>query len=180
MCLCGDARQSTILQRKFRAMDEPVQYQHIIYSLCDGGFPRTLSQSQPSRRGLECECHQHHLNLGACQGCSTSCKHCVPIRHGAKVERILSQFAYNASKAAADHLTRMLATELALKNIKVRGTQLSLQGFSFLTTHCWFVTVWNSECCRRVLGKETRIISLLTSCFSARIVPHGDDRERRR
>jgi len=29
-------------------------------------------------------------------------------------------FAYNASKAAADHLTRIMATELALKNVKVR------------------------------------------------------------
>jgi NAD(P)-dependent dehydrogenase (short-subunit alcohol dehydrogenase family) len=31
-----------------------------------------------------------------------------------------NHFAYNTSKAAAGHLTRMLATELALKNINVR------------------------------------------------------------
>ena len=30
------------------------------------------------------------------------------------------QFAYNSAKAAASHLTKMLATELALKKIPVR------------------------------------------------------------
>ncbi|KAF8317378.1 short-chain dehydrogenase [Clavulina sp. PMI_390] len=34
-------------------------------------------------------------------------------------------FAYNASKAAGDHLTKMLATELALKNVKVRVNAIS-------------------------------------------------------
>ena len=33
---------------------------------------------------------------------------------------MLAQFAYNSSKAAASHLTKMLATEFALKKIPVR------------------------------------------------------------
>ena len=32
----------------------------------------------------------------------------------------MPQFAYNSSKAAASHLSKMLATELAVRNIPVR------------------------------------------------------------
>jgi len=34
--------------------------------------------------------------------------------------RLRNQFAYNSAKAAASHLTKMLATELALKGVNVR------------------------------------------------------------
>ena len=37
----------------------------------------------------------------------------------------LPQFAYNSAKAAASHLTKMLATELALKNVPVRVCAIS-------------------------------------------------------
>lgn len=36
-----------------------------------------------------------------------------------------AKFAYNSSKAAASHLTRMLATEIALKGIPVRVNSIA-------------------------------------------------------